>query len=58
MTKQEIKTQLEAKGLLRVGGSHDPLWVKAFELYNAGQRNHLKMGCGSCYSKVREWLLS
>ncbi len=56
MTKQEIRQQLEAKGLLKTNNSRDPLWIKAFELFNEGQRIKLKMGCGSCFNKVRSWL--
>lgn len=58
MTKQELKAQLEAAGLLKTSGSKHPLWVEAFKMFNEGQRQSLKMGCGSCYSKVRAWLLS
>ena len=58
MTKQELKTQMEANGILRMSGSKHPLWVEAFKMFNEGKRQSLKMGCGSCYNKVREWLLS
>jgi hypothetical protein len=56
MTKTEIKTQMEAKGIFKTNGSRDALWVKAFELYNETQKMKLRMGCGSCYNKVRSWL--
>lgn len=58
MTKAEIKTQMEAAGILKTSGSKHNLWVEAFKLYNSGKSQHLKMGCGSCYNKVREWLLN
>lgn len=57
MTKQDIKAAMDAKGIFKTNGSRDELWVKAFEMYNSGQNSKLKMGCGSCYNKVREWLL-
>lgn len=56
MTKQEIRAAMEAKGIFKTNGSRDALWVKAFELFNDGQKVKLKMGCGSCYNKVRSWL--
>ena len=58
MTKQELKTQMIAKGILNTFGSRDPLWIEAFKLYNEGQKLKLNMGCGSCYSKVRQWIQS
>lgn len=58
MTKTEIREQMQAKGVLNTNGSRDPLWVAAFEAFNQGQTSKLKMGCGSCYAKVRNWLLS
>jgi hypothetical protein len=58
MTKAEIKTQMEAAGVLKMSGSKHNLWVEAFKLYNAGKQQQLRMGCGSCYNKVREWLQS
>lgn len=58
MTKGEIKAKMVEKGILNTNGSRDPLWVEAFQLFNDGQTQKLKMGCGSCYSKVRNWLNS
>lgn len=58
MTKQEIKDQLQAKGLLETTGSRDTLWIKAFDEYNkANPGKALKISsCGSCYNEVRKWL--
>jgi len=56
MTKSELKEKMQAAGILQTYGSRHELWVKAFEMYNQGNKLHLKMGCGSCFSKVRNWL--
>lgn len=58
MTKAEIKSQLEARGVLRVTKSQDPLWKEAFNEYNRVNKQRLNINCGGCWSKVREWLLS
>lgn len=58
MTREEIRAGLQAKGILDTSGSRDPLWVQAFELHNQGKSQKLKMGCGSCYNIVRQWLKS
>jgi hypothetical protein len=57
MTKTEIKTQLEANGTLHVTKSQDPLWKQAFDMYNRENRQQLKISCGGCWPKVKEWLL-
>lgn len=57
MTREEIRSAMQAKGILDTNGSRDPLWGQAFEAYNQGKSQKLKMGsCGSCYNIVRQWL--
>jgi hypothetical protein len=58
MTKQEIKAEMERLLIFKTNGSRHDLWNKAFEMYNAGKSQKLRQGCGSCYQKVREWLVS
>lgn len=58
MTRQEIRSEMERLQIFKTNGSRHDLWVKAFELFNQGSTSKLKMGCGSCYNKVRDWLRS
>lgn len=56
MTREELRTALEAKGILGASGSRDLLWVQAFAAYQADTKKKLNLGCGSCYNEVRRWL--
>lgn len=55
MSKQELYAQITAKGLDR-NFNGDSLWQQAFNLYNTGRYQKLKMSCSGCYRTVLEWL--
>lgn len=58
MTREELRTALQAKGILEGSGSRDPLWQAAFHAYEYANKKKLNLGCGSCYNIVRQWLKS
>lgn len=57
MTKTEIKAALKAKGIFD-RNTNDHEWKQAFDLFFRETRLKLKLGCGSCYTRVRNWLNS
>jgi hypothetical protein len=57
MTKEEVKNRLIESGLINRFKNH-PLWVQAFNLYNSHKDANLKPTCGTCFKKVKEWLLN
>lgn len=58
MSKEEIKADLKARGLFDKTGSRDATWMKAFEEYYKETKRRLSVGCGSCYSTLRNWMNS
>ena len=56
MTKEEIKTKLLTTGLIN-RFKLDPTWVEAFLMYNEEKKAKLKPSCGSCFKKVKEWIM-
>jgi hypothetical protein len=58
MTKQEVLTELKQKNEFDSSRKTDT-WIKAFDLYNAAHPYAKKQpNCGSCFSKVRSWLIA
>lgn len=58
MNKSELLTALKQANQFDTNSRTD-LWIKAFDLYNQSNPGFkMKMGCGGCYTKVREWLRS
>jgi len=57
MTPCEIYNELINKRIIN-RYSKDPLWVKAFEMFNSTNQRKLQMTCPSCYDKVKQWLKS
>jgi hypothetical protein len=55
MTRIEIKNALKSQGKFD-SNSKDPLWMDAFNLYYQETRQKLSLSCGSCWTKIREWL--
>lgn len=58
MTREELRAAMQAQNILDAGNSRHPLWAQAFDLFNSGKSQKLKMGCGSCFNEVRRWLKS
>jgi hypothetical protein len=58
MDKAQLRAEMERLQILNTSGSRHKLWNDAFALYNANNQMKLKQGCGSCYTRVREWLKS
>lgn len=56
MTKQEIKTAIDSKGLAYTRKSQDPIWKEAFAEYNKTHGQKLNPSCGGCWTKIFEWL--
>lgn len=56
MSKEVIKNKLIETGLINRFKNH-VLWVQAFNLYNAEKGANLKPTCGTCFKKVKEWLI-
>lgn len=56
MTRQEIYQGLKAKGIFDTNGK-DPLWQEAFKVYYQETRQRLSPSCGSCWPKLRNWLM-
>ena len=60
MSKQEVLEELKRTGQID-RRQRSPEWMKAFDLYNsqvAHRANKLNPSCGSCYGKLRTWLMS
>lgn len=59
MSKKELLDALVSKGHDKSFGRQQE-WFNAFNAFNAdpGQRLKMKIGCGSCYRKVLDWLRS
>lgn len=58
MDKATILAELKRTGQID-SSRRSPEWIKAFELYNSqNPRNKLNPSCGSCYRKLRTWLMS
>ena len=57
MSKEELKAALKAKGIFDRNTS-DQEWRQAFDEFYKSTKLRLKMGCGSCYTRVRNWLNS
>lgn len=58
MTKSEVLAELRAKNELD-SARKSPAWLEAFRLYNeAHPQAKRQPNCGSCYTKVKNWLLS
>jgi hypothetical protein len=58
MTKAELLAELKKANQLDTARK-TPLWSQAFDLYNAANPNHKRsMNCGSCFTKVKNWLQS
>jgi hypothetical protein len=56
MTKEEVKKRLIESGLIN-RFKQAPLWNMAFNLYNSTKGESLKPTCGTCFKKVKEWIL-
>lgn len=56
MTKQEALTALKTTNQIDVH-RRTPAWEAAFSLYNAANNSKLQPNCGSCFRKVRNWLM-
>jgi len=57
MTKEEVKNNLISSGLInRFKVSY--WWSQAFNLYNSHKGSNLKPTCGTCFKKVKEWLIN
>jgi hypothetical protein len=59
MDKATILAELKRTGQFD-RRQRSPEWMKAFDLYNAQvpRGNKLNPSCGSCYAKLRTWLMS
>jgi hypothetical protein len=58
MDKAQLRAEMERLQILNTSGSRHTLWVQAFDLFNQGKSTKLRMGCGTCYTQVRNWLKS
>jgi len=56
MTKEEVKQKLIDTGLIN-RFRNDHTWIQAFNLYNSTKGANLKPSCGTCFKKVKEWIL-
>lgn len=56
LSKEEIKTALVNTGSINRFRS-DNLWGQAFQMYNSERKENLKPTCGTCFKKVKEWIL-
>lgn len=57
MDKEALRAEIKRLGLMDVNTKHE-LWRKAFEMHNAanpGNKVSFSL-CGSCFSRVRNWL--
>lgn len=57
MTKSELMAEMKKAGIFDTNSRHT-LWVQAFDLFQKETKQKLSMSCGSCYSKVRDFLRS
>lgn len=56
MTKAEIKADLKARGKFDINDGRDKGWIEAFKLFFQETRMKLSTSCGSCYTRLRNWL--
>lgn len=56
MTKAEIKADLKKRNVFDSNAGRDPGWIEAFKLYEQETRQKLSRSCGSCYTRIRNWL--
>lgn len=56
LTKEEIKKALVDSGKIHRFTS-DNLWLQAFKSYNTENKSSLKPSCGTCFQRVKEWIL-
>jgi hypothetical protein len=56
LDKEEIKNRLIQSGLIN-RFSNEKLWQMAFDEYNKATGSKLKPNCGTCFVKVKEWLI-
>ena len=59
MDKATVAAELKRLGMFDSNSKHD-LWRRAFDLHNqANPNNKVQLSsCGSCFSRVRQWLRS
>jgi len=58
MDKAAILAELKRTGQIDAR-RRSPEWQKAFDLHNSTfPHNKLNPSCGSCYAKLRKWLMS
>ena len=58
MDKAQVLAELKKANQLDTARK-TPLWEQAFALYNAANpQNKKQMNCGSCFTRVKNWLLS
>lgn len=55
LDKSEVLNKLNETGLMH-RYNNDQLWKRAFNLYMQATADKVDIGCGRCYTKVKEWL--
>jgi hypothetical protein len=58
MSKSELLADLKARGKFDVNDSRDQGWIQAFALHYKETKIRLSVGCGGCFTRVRNWLKS
>jgi len=57
MTREELRDKMLVSGELERFNKSDN-WAKAVELYkNMTGDKEVSLGCGTCYKKIKVWLL-
>lgn len=56
MSRTELKDYMNALGAFHRPDKHQREWDRAFELYEKSTGARVDKGCGSCFSKVSEWM--
>jgi hypothetical protein len=55
MDKEGVREKLYETGLIHRYNS-DQIWKRAFKIYMEATGDRVDIGCGRCYTKVKEWL--
>lgn len=57
--KEKLVNEMKAsKEINQVGDESNKNWQLAFKLFTEATGVPVDMGCGGCWTKVRDWLLS
>lgn len=58
MSREELIVEMKAnRQINEIGDDSSPYWKRAFQLYREAGGGNVSMDCGTCWNKVRDWIL-